>query len=238
MEHNNQKLREQHSLMEGQRSSSYAIFADAPEYWFSYDAYLELFKQYAQRKETVSILNIGAATGILEFLALRDIPNLHFVSVDNSKDFTDRFQKKNKEAIKAGKVEHVLSSVQDFETDRRFDIIVARDFNHHIEMDVVEQYIKHCYGMLNEGGSFIIEDLKREAEEVGINDLVKVVYSIPAFQTDDYNRYHKIMGIIDSYFVAYHTDEIKTLLDRLGFPYELQNEKYRYKFIVRNAECN
>lgn len=229
---NNQKLREQHSLMEGQRSSSYAIFADAQEYWFSYDTYLDTFRQYVQRKGTVNILNIGAATGILEFLALKDISNLHFVSVDNSKDFTDRFQKKNKEAIEAGKVEHVFSSIQDFETEQRFDIIVSRDFNHHIEMDVVEQYIRHCYGMLNEGGSFVIEDLKREAEEVGINDLVKVVYSIPAFQDDDYNRYHKIMGIIDSYFVAYHTKEIEGLVQRLGLPYELLNEKYRYKFIL------
>lgn len=219
--------------MEGQRSSSYAIFADAQEYWFSYDPYLDLFRQYAQRKERVNILNIGAATGILEFLALRDIPYLHFVSVDNSKDFTDRFQKKNKEAIEAGKVEHVFSSIQEFETEQRFDIIVSRDFNHHIEKDVVEQYIKHCYGMLNEGGSFVIEDLKREAEEVGINDLVKVVYSIDAFRTDDFNRYHKILGIIDSYFVAYNTKEMEELLQNLGVTYELMNEKYRYKFVLK-----
>ncbi len=235
MNDDNKRLREQHSLMEGQRSSSYAIFADAEEYWFSYDPYLELFRQYAQRKETVNILNIGAATGILEYLALKSIPNLHFVSVDNSRDFTERFCQKNKEMMKVGKVEHVFSAIQDYQTEQKFDIIISRDFNHHIEMEDVEHYIQHCYELLAEGGSFIIEDLKREAEEVGINDLVKVVYAIPAFRDDDFNRYHKIMGIIDSYFVAYHTEEMEELLKRIDLPYALENEKYRYKFVIKKT---
>ncbi|MBR6273373.1 MAG: class I SAM-dependent methyltransferase, partial [Bacteroidales bacterium] len=139
MNFNDQRLREQHSLMEGQRSSSYAIFADAPEYWFSYDAYLDTFRQYVQRKGTVNILNIGAATGILEYLALRDIYNLHFVSVDNSKDFTDLFCQKNAKGIKYGMVEHVFSPIQDFKTNQKFDIIIARDFNHHIEIEDIKK---------------------------------------------------------------------------------------------------
>ena len=233
MNHNDQKLREQHSLMEGQRSSSYAIFADAPEYWFSYDSYLETFEQYSQRNKTVNILNIGAATGILEFLALRDIPNLHFVSVDNSQDFTERFCQKNKDAMAVGKIEHVFSPIQEYETTQKFDIIIARDFNHHIEKDDIKQYLRHCHNMLNDGGIIIMEDLKREAESVGVPALVKVVYDIPAFRYDDFNRYHKIMGIIDSYFVAYSTDEMKDLLEELGLKYDLVNEKYRYKFVIQ-----
>lgn len=233
MNHNNQKLREHHSLMEGQRSSSYAIFADAPEYWFSYDGYLDTFRQFDQRKETVNILNIGAATGILEFLALRDIPNLHFVSVDNSKDFTERFCQKNKDAMAEGRVEHVFTPIQNYKTEQKFDIIIARDFNHHIEKDDIKLYLRHCYNMLAEGGIIIMEDLKREAESIGVPALVKVVYDIPAFRNDDFNRYHKIIGIIDSYFVAYHTKEMEYLLEELGLQYELENEKYRYKFIVK-----
>ena len=62
---------------------------------------------------------------------------------------------------------------------------------------------------------------------------MKVVYAIPAFRDDDYNRYHKIIGIIDSYFVAYHTEEMEELLRKLGLPYTLENEKYRYKFVIR-----
>lgn len=236
MNHNAQKLREQHSLMEGQRSSSYAIFADAPEYWFSYDAYLDTFKQYAQRKGTVNILNIGAATGILEYLALRDIPNLHFVSVDNSKDFTERFCQKNKDAMTEGKVEHVFTRIQDYKTEQKFDIIIARDFNHHIEKDDIRLYLRHCYNMLAEDGIIIMEDLKREAESIGVPALVKVVYDIPAFRYDDFNRYHKIMGIIDSYFVAYYTKEMEELLQDMRLPYELVNEKYRYKFVIQKQE--
>lgn len=233
MNPNEEKLREQHSLMEGQRSSSYAIFADAPEYWFSYDAYLDTFRLFAQRKEVVNILNIGAATGILEYLALRDIPNLHFVSVDNSQDFTERFCQKNKDAMAKGKVEHVFMPIQNYKTEQKFDIIVARDFNHHIEKDDIKLYLRHCSHMLAEGGIIIMEDLKREAESIGVPALVKVVYDIPAFRDDDFNRYHKIMGIIDSYFVAYHTEEMENLLEELGLQYKLENEKYRYKFIVK-----
>ena len=64
---------------------------------------------------------------------------------------------------------------------------------------------------------------------------MKVVYAIPAFRDDDFNRYHKIMGIIDSYFVAYHTEEMEELQKRMDLPYALENEKYRYKFVIKKT---
>ena len=145
-------LRKRHSLMEAQRSSSYALFADAPEYWFSYDSYLGLFGYYASVRPTVRILNVGSATGIMEHLALSRMNNLHFVSVDNSLSFREMYLKKNEAFIKEGRAEHVLTDIQSFKTSQRFDVIVSRDFNHHLCSRDVERYIRKCVRLLAPGG--------------------------------------------------------------------------------------
>ena len=218
--------------MEAQRSSSYALFADAPEYWFSYDSYLDLFGEYADRQSSVEIMNIGSATGILENLALWRMDNLHFVSVDNSVSFREMYLQKNAEFIKAGRAHHVLADILTYKPDRKFDIIVSRDFNHHLCLHDVERYIRKSLNTLAPGGTMVIEDLKQEALIEGTVELIRITCQIPAFRDDVYNCYHKIEGIRDSYLVSYHTDEIRRLLLRLGARFEEAHSKFRYKFLI------
>ncbi len=225
-------LRKRHSLMEEQRSSSYALFADAPEYWFSYDGYLALFQQYSEKRDEVQILNIGSATGILENLALRRMNNLHFVSVDNSASFREMYLRKNEVFVMAGKAEHVYSSIQAYRPDRKFDVIVSRDFNHHLPLRDVGRYVRKSLRALAPGGILIIEDLKQEARIEGTVELIRITCMIPAFRDDVFNCYHKIEGIRDSYLVSYSTEEMRQLLLKLGVRFEEDHSKYRYKFII------
>lgn len=218
--------------MEEQRSSSYALFADAPEYWFSYDSYLALFRQYSEQRAEVNILNVGSATGILESLALREMNNLHFVSVDNSLSFREMYLQKNQFFVQAGKAEHVYTDIQAYRPDRRFDVIVSRDFNHHLPFRDVARYIRKCLRALAPGGTMIIEDLKQEALIEGTVELIRITCQIPAFKQDVYNCYHKIEGIRDSYLVSYSTAEMRQLLVDLGAQFQEDHSKYRYKFIV------
>lgn len=225
-------LRKRHSLMEAQRSSSYALFADAPEYWFSYDSYLGLFGYYASVRPTVRILNVGSATGIMEHLALSRMNNLHFVSVDNSLSFREMYLKKNEAFIKEGRAEHVLTDIQSFKTSQRFDVIVSRDFNHHLCSRDVERYIRKCVRLLAPGGVMVIEDLKQEALIEGTVELIRITCEIPAFKEDVYNCYHKIEGIRDSYLVSYSTEEIRQVLLRMNVRFEEEPSRFRYKFLV------
>ena len=225
-------LRKRHSLMEAQRSSSYAIFADAPEYWSSYDSYFELFARYAAARPVVNILNVGSATGIMENLALWRMDNLHFVSVDNSLSFREMYEKKNEMFIKEGKAEHVLTDILAFNTRQRFDIIVSRDFNHHLGPRDVERYIRKCIRFLAPGGVMVIEDLKHEALVEGTVELIRITCQIPAFKEDVYNCYHKIEGIRDSYLVSYSTEEIRQVLLKTGVRIEEDPSRFRYKFLV------
>lgn len=229
-------LRKLHSLMEAQRSSSYALFADAPEYWFSYDSYLTLFGQYADKQPSVEIMNIGSATGILENLALGKMDRLHFVSIDNSASFQQMYLHKNADFIKAGRANHILADILTYKPDRKFDIIVSRDFNHHLCLRDVERYIRKSLKALAPGGTMVIEDLKQEALIEGTVELIRITCQIPAFRDDVYNCYHKIEGIRDSYLVSYSTDEIRGLLLRIGAKFEEDHSKFRYKFLVSAVE--
>lgn len=165
--------------MEDERSSSYAIFADSELYAASYDSYMNVFEDFSKSKDVVKILVIWAATWIMENLWLKKFSNFYFVSVDNSLDFRDMYLLKNKKFIDEWRAKHISLKIQEFSTDEKFDIIICRDVNHHLEKEDVELYISNCYPMLNEWWCFIIEDLKREAEEVGVLDMTKIVYQIP-----------------------------------------------------------
>ena len=142
------------------------------------------------------------------------------------------YLKKNEAFIKEGRAEHVLTDIQSFKTSQRFDVIVSRDFNHHLCSRDVERYIRKCVRLLAPGGVMVIEDLKQEALIEGTVELIRITCEIPAFKEDVYNCYHKIEGIRDSYLVSYSTEEIRQVLLRMNVRFEEEPSRFRYKFLV------
>jgi len=227
------KDRNKHSRMENERSASYAILADSREYIGSYAPYIAVAEEMLKEKKNIKVLNIGSATGILEFLMLQRFNAVNIVSIDNSTSFQRRFLEKNQQYLDNGSIKYFLGKIQDYSFDDNFDLIISRDVNHHLELKDVRAYIRKAYNSLSPDGLLIIEDLRKDATPKGVMSFVELVYQIPEYKDDIDNLYYKILGLIESFLVSYTYERIKNIVERLGIPFNSEISETRYKLTIK-----
>jgi len=98
---------------------------------------------------------------------------------------------------------------------QKFNIILSRDVNHHI--DNPQNYILQCINIaLSDEGIFLIEDLRYDADMSGIHEFSELIYNIPAFRNDRWNFYHKMLGLYESFTVSYTLKEIEKVLKEIN----------------------
>jgi len=105
----------------------------------------------AQPNKTKKILDIGSGRGELAYALSKSA--LHVVGLDYSKDAIDI-------AIKTFKnvknLDFVQADILKYQTDERFDVILATDVVEHIEQDMLLKMFSKVKHLLREDGLFII----------------------------------------------------------------------------------
>lgn len=232
------KVRKQHSKMEYDASASYSIMAKSNEYLNIYSIYIEFFKNMYSNtnKRILRILNLGMASGIVENLLLTEFGRrMHIVSIDNSQDFLDLATELNKEYINKQLVEfHFVDIENDSLEFGKFDVILSRDFNHHILN--LSGYFEKCFSSLNEVGIMLMEDLRFDASFEAIHKFCDLVFSIKEFRNDRWNLLNKINGMIESFMSSYTDKEIEIILKNYQVKWRKHISKSRYHYCIFKNE--
>lgn len=230
----NEEIRKKHSRMEDEKAISYSLLAKSEEYRKAYLKYVPVISSYCKfiSKTQLHVLNLGFGAGILENIVLAEFNDIIFYSLDNSSTFNEICNEQNIDYIQSKRLKlYNLDIQKDLLPKRKFDIILSRDLNHHI--NTPKEYILRCIEALKGNGIFIMEDLRYDAEFSAIHDFSELVFNIPAFQTDRWNFYYKMLGLYESFASSYTKSEIEVILNDIKLIY-FSNlvSGNRYHFVI------
>lgn len=230
----NQKVRYGHSSMEDEKATSYSIMARSSDYIKAYKKYISIIKKYSELtgKENLNILNLGYGPGILENIILNEFESIKFISIDNSNTFKDICISLNSNFISNRSLELFHFDLNDkFSLNTKFDILISRDLNHHLNN--LENYLTHCYNLMMDNSILIMEDLRYDAEIDGIHDFSELIFNINELKNDRWNLYHKMLGLYESFAASYLTNDILSIIQRSDtLSFRFKESKTRYHFVI------
>lgn len=134
----------------------------------------------AQPNKTKRILDIGSGRGELAYALSKT--SLHVVGLDYSKDAID-ISKQTFKGIE--NLEFIQTDIIKYETNQKFDVILATDVVEHIEQDMLLKMFAKVKILLNKDGVFIVHTAPNK---------LKYLY--------EYNKKYKIANDIGSYLPA------------------------------------
>lgn len=106
-------------------------------------------------KDTPSILDIGAGTGLLSAFVKEKMPNAAITLIDLSEKMMDvakeRF--KNEE-----RMEYILADYTEYKFDKTYDFVISSLSIHHLTDEEKQKLYATIFSILNDGGIFINAD--------------------------------------------------------------------------------
>ena len=184
----------------------------------------ETIKDIVVSKEPSTLIDIGCGQG--EFCKL--------ISSCGIKSFGVDLSAKQIEIAKAKGVDAQAIDIKDI--DQKYDCATAVfDVINYLPKDYIEQFLKHSYNLLNDGGYFIFDinslygfdAVAQGTLTIDLEDkfiAIDAIYEEDTLYTDitlfskNGNCYKKDNGTIEQYY--YRIDQLETILIRIGFKVE------------------
>lgn len=231
-----EQYRIKHGLMENEKALSYHILEKSKIYKPFYEIYVNIISCFIERRKgNIKILNIGSSSGVLESLLIDSIGCYieKIDSIDNSLTFKILFSERNKNYINNGTIiHHTLDVLSDSIELDQYDVIISRDLNHHL---VALDYLKSCFSILKNNGIMIMDDLRFDAEYKAIKEFNALIFQIKEYNENNWLLFHKILGLNESFAVAYTQEEVIEKLKETNFHWNSRLSSARYHFILTKS---
>jgi 2-polyprenyl-3-methyl-5-hydroxy-6-metoxy-1,4-benzoquinol methylase len=121
-----------------------------------YDEIVQKIKERVLDKQSKKVLDIGCGIGNIAKNILEESNNMELTCIDPAEGLVDCTKTKLKEY---GNVKVLKTSIQDFETTERFDVIYSNLVLHNVPMKEKKETLKKIYSLLELEGIFIWGDL-------------------------------------------------------------------------------
>jgi tRNA (cmo5U34)-methyltransferase len=162
----------------------------------------------------LKVLELGVGNGGTAITFLKKFPKSNYYGLDNSEESV----KKCKDALKYtpnAKIE--VSDFSEFESDEKFDIIIAALSIHHLEKEDKQKLINNIKNWLNKDGIFVWGDLVKLEDKEMNEKAIKVFKNFRERVWNDKEK-QKVREHIQSDKHIFNTlEEMKTMLNSAGF---------------------
>lgn len=116
-------------------------------------------------KEEWSLLDAGSGFGQYDRFILKNFQNVKVHSIDVKKEYLQDCRRYFKKEIEQGKIKFEYADLLQFNSDKKYDLIICIDVLEHIEED--QRVINNLSQHLVEGGYFLMHSPSHYSEEDG-----------------------------------------------------------------------